>query len=230
VPSTWILVLVATVLGLPPSILLHEFGHALAALRFTNKPVSITVGVPGIGVDVQAGRLWIHFSPFGGSGICHHTLAKQRLQQAAIALAGPFASFVAAVVLYFAAVNLSSAAQTILLTVAAVNAFGLLALVPTTMLSTQNRPSDGLRVLYLLRNRPLPPLTARLQRGGLRRNPTPREVVLTIVASVAGGVIAQAFPLAFAFWLGLAIQSSITGLHARRTQTGAAQPSRSAPH
>jgi len=84
--------------GLYAGVLLHELGHALAALAATRQPVTVRVGVGGGAWRLRAGRLrlelgWRRFR-FGTTG--YDRAAESRLAQTAVALAGPAASFAVA--------------------------------------------------------------------------------------------------------------------------------------
>jgi membrane-associated protease RseP (regulator of RpoE activity) len=94
------LVLVFAAFG-PPLILIHELGHALAALALTRGHVRVTVGVGPAAALLRQDRLEVRAALIPAFGVCEYdpwTLQRPRAE-AWIALAGPAASLAACVLL-----------------------------------------------------------------------------------------------------------------------------------
>ncbi|MDQ6915101.1 MAG: hypothetical protein M3155_04740 [Actinomycetota bacterium] len=107
----------AGVLGLllgPLIVLVHELGHALAALRHTHGTVRVYVGRDPGPTPWRAGRLEVYIGlrlPRGGpSGLCLHLVPHRALDQVWISLAGPAATAATAVAFFLAMLATSSAA------------------------------------------------------------------------------------------------------------------------
>jgi hypothetical protein len=80
------------VLVIPVVTLVHELGHAAAALRFTSRHVVIQLyGRPLR--DLHAGRLHLVIALPGLGGCCAYAEPSSRRGEVAISAAGPFASF-----------------------------------------------------------------------------------------------------------------------------------------
>jgi len=93
----WAAMTVTGLLTLMPSILVHEVGHAIAALRLTDGPVLVKVGRPRSLIRFRVGRMLFGLHPlmsFGVpfAGFCAHAPASSRGRVVVIALAGPAAS------------------------------------------------------------------------------------------------------------------------------------------
>ena len=82
----------------PITVLIHELGHAIPALFFTDKPVTIFVGSygdPSKSLSFNLGRLnsFLSFDIFQSQiGLCYHSQAKTIQQTLMIVLGGPLAS------------------------------------------------------------------------------------------------------------------------------------------
>ena len=83
----------------PLALLLHELGHALAALQVSTGPVEVVVGGSSPAVEIQLKRLKIYFSLVpcsprtGTSGFCRwNPEGGSALDQILICLAGPYVS------------------------------------------------------------------------------------------------------------------------------------------
>jgi Peptidase family M50 len=102
-----------SLLSVPVLVLVHELGHAIAALGLTAGRVRVYVGRDPKLVG-RAGRLELYFDlrpPKGGlSGVCLHAPPRTPLRQMAIALAGPLASALSAIVAVLAYLVTLSAA------------------------------------------------------------------------------------------------------------------------
>ncbi len=80
----------------PLVMLLHELGHALAALALTRGPVVLQTGRRAF-VTTRVGRLTLALGPAGiQAGACWHLAPESRRAEAAIAAAGPLASVITA--------------------------------------------------------------------------------------------------------------------------------------
>ena len=86
--------------------LIHEMGHAIPALMFTNAPVVVYVGSYGNiddSLHLTLGRLqlYIKFNLFNWQiGLCTHQRVKNFFQQFLIIIGGPIASIIIAVFLF----------------------------------------------------------------------------------------------------------------------------------
>jgi membrane-associated protease RseP (regulator of RpoE activity) len=100
-------------LTVPLLVLVHELGHAIAALHLTRGPVRVYVGRDPKLVG-RVGRLELYFGfrpPKGGpTGVCLHARARTPLREMAIALAGPLASALSVIVVLLAYLVTLSAA------------------------------------------------------------------------------------------------------------------------
>ena len=96
----------AVLLAGPIVLLLHELGHALAALALTRGPVVVQTGRRAF-VTPRLGRLTLALGPGGlQAGACWHLAPDSRPAEAAIAAAGPLASLLLAAVAALACVRL----------------------------------------------------------------------------------------------------------------------------
>ena len=86
----------AILLAGPLVMLLHELGHALAALALTRGPVVVQTGRRAL-LTPRVGRLTLAIGPGGlQAGACWHLAPGSRRAEAAIAAAGPLASLLTA--------------------------------------------------------------------------------------------------------------------------------------
>jgi hypothetical protein len=86
----------AVLLAGPVVLLVHELGHAAAALLLTKGPVVVQTGRRAF-VTPRVGRLTLALGPGGlQAGACWHLAPESRSAEAAIALAGPLASLLTA--------------------------------------------------------------------------------------------------------------------------------------
>lgn len=86
----------AVLLAGPIVLLVHELGHALAALALTRGPVVVQIGRRAL-VTPRLGRLTLALGPGGlQGGACWHLAPDTRRAEAAIAACGPLASLIAA--------------------------------------------------------------------------------------------------------------------------------------
>jgi hypothetical protein len=100
-PSIWILVAMY-LLTMPCLALVHELGHAAAALALRPGAVVVAIGRPPHLLHLILGRMTILFDPWiglwGAQAECAHQRAETRKQDALIAAAGPAASLLACIV------------------------------------------------------------------------------------------------------------------------------------
>jgi hypothetical protein len=94
-----VMILLSLVL-LPPTVFLHECGHAIPALLLTRQPVDMHVGSDGAGVRFRAGRLRMTLQPghrrgAPGAGWVHARGTHRAML--AVAAGGPLASLLGAV-------------------------------------------------------------------------------------------------------------------------------------
>jgi Peptidase M50B-like len=99
----------------PIVVLVHELGHGLVALRLTTGRVRVQAGREPATHRWRIGRLDVHFSfePMRGvalGGLCLHRPLRRPLDRAAILVAGPLASMLAAVALAAVALALRTEA------------------------------------------------------------------------------------------------------------------------
>lgn len=89
---------VMLVLAMPPMALVHELGHAAAALALRPGPVAVSVGGERSLVVCNMGRMTIRINPltlpWRSVGVTGFKPPESRAQASAIALAGPAASIV----------------------------------------------------------------------------------------------------------------------------------------
>ena len=86
----------AVLLAGPVVLLVHELGHAAAALLLTKGPVVVQTGRRAF-LTPRVGRLTLALGPGGlQAGACWHLAPESRAAEAAIAAAGPLASVVTA--------------------------------------------------------------------------------------------------------------------------------------
>jgi len=96
----------AVLLAGPIVLLLHELGHAVAALALTRGPVVVQTGRRAF-VTPRLGRLTLALGPGGlHAGACWHLAPSSRPAEAAIAAAGPLASLLLATVASLACLRL----------------------------------------------------------------------------------------------------------------------------
>ena len=210
-------VIVSAFIGVPLLTLVHELGHAAAVLRFTQGRVHIQVGRADLAVKLSSGRLSIMLSPFGAGGFCRREQGCSRGQALIVALAGPAVNAVFAVLLWLAGTAASGTARPVLFTLSAVSGLYVLNLIPRRAAwnpITRGLPSDGLRALCLLRNRPLPPPPPPAgKRGGLRDPLSPGQVVWILLGAPIGVLLAAAHldQIAWSFYLPLVLQTILAG-------------------
>ena len=151
----WFLVTLLVVIG--PLILWHELGHAVAARAFSDGEVSVQVGRGDrwtfrlLDVDVTVGTP----SPLGIGGFCRYRDDVTALGALAIALAGPLATFVAAVVALALLPSLHGPVHAFAAVVALESIWSLLVnLAPLTVTDRSGRRwrTDGWRALDALRH------------------------------------------------------------------------------
>ena len=86
----------AVLLAGPVVLLVHELGHAVAALLLTRGPVVVQTGRRAF-LTPRLGRLTLALGPGGlQAGACWHLAPESRAAEAAIAAAGPLASLLTA--------------------------------------------------------------------------------------------------------------------------------------
>jgi hypothetical protein len=157
-PPPWV-VLPLFVLTKPLLALVHELGHAGAALALSSGRVAIAIGRRPPLIARDLGRLTIAFHPlapvFRNHAECTHPAPRSRAEDALIALAGPAASLLTCVVARSALVHVSHGLLhdtlwmiTFLSLVATVGN-----LVPFTFTDSQGRRrrSDGATIVAALR-------------------------------------------------------------------------------
>jgi hypothetical protein len=158
--SNILLVVGATgVVGVPLLVLIHELGHALAAVARTTGRVEVYVGREPAMANFRVGRVGVHLHPnlHGAArlGFCQHRQPGRRLDRVLIALAGPVASLVGGIVALLAASATSHFVQTAFLVLAALSFWITVAcLVPMTYRKKgglQAVDSDGRLILNALR-------------------------------------------------------------------------------
>jgi hypothetical protein len=143
----------------PLAVLVHEAGHALAALLLTPDAVDLHVGDRGTGVAVRIGRLRATLRPWACGQTAGHVVFRPPAlgRYAAVAAAGPAASLAGALVGALIEVRLSpaSAAGQLVGAFTASSAFGVLNLLP---LRGKGLRSDGAQLLdvWRLARRPVP--------------------------------------------------------------------------
>jgi hypothetical protein len=87
----------AILLAGPVVVLLHELGHAIAALALTRGPVVVQTGRRAF-LTLRLARLTLALGPGGlQAGACWHLAPQSRRAEAAIAAAGPLSSLLTAV-------------------------------------------------------------------------------------------------------------------------------------
>jgi hypothetical protein len=115
----------AILLAGPIVLLVHELGHALAALALTRGPVVVQTGRRAF-VTPRIGRLTLALGPGGlQAGACWHLAPDTRRAEAAIAAAGPLASLTTACVAAGAVLALGPP-RPVMLALAAVAVLGTL--------------------------------------------------------------------------------------------------------
>jgi hypothetical protein len=161
-------------LTLPVLVLVHELGHAIAALRLTTGTVRIYVGRDPKLVG-RAGRLELYFGlrlPKGGRlGVCLHPRASTPLRAMAIAVAGPLASALSAIAVLLAyLLTLSAAPSFVALTCLATLFWaGLMAVLNLGEMEGKRAPKDRLHALDGERAK----RAWRAHRAGVRHLPPP---------------------------------------------------------
>jgi hypothetical protein len=219
-------VIISAIVGFPVLAFAHELGHAGAALRFTRGPVRIRVGRADLAVKLRVGRLFIEFSPFGVDGECRSSRVSSRREALIRTLAGPAVNGVLAVLLSLAALATSGVASAVLFTLTAANGVGLLNLIPFRTTWNPNmigRPSDGLKAMCLIRNRPLPPPPPRRKPTGLWDPVERRTVIVALLVSLPLGLLLITLNYEPAWWI-LAVysmQETITLFSPRSTRSPA---------
>ena len=199
-PSTWLLIPVLLPVAYMLSLLIHEFGHAVVALRRSGGEVTVATGCGGPQlVHLRYKRLSVAVG-LGDGGECVHDDPGTCRGRALIAAAGPAASLLTAAVACAAWFAAGGTGADLALSIALVSIAGsslvsfLLSL--SFMDVEKGRPSDGLQLARELgfvepEGVSLPPISL----------PTPLLVLLT-VAGFAGALVA--LPLALAGVTGLA--------------------------
>ena len=145
-------VLVLVMLMWPPTVFLHECGHALPALLLTRGGVHMNVGAKSTGLRLRAGRLRMTLRPWSSSGNVGGWVEHQNTRViwlTAITAGGPLFSFLGAVAswmliqrcaphgfawLLFAAFGWQCAMQAVF-----------------SLLPSRKSPSDGARLVWLWR-------------------------------------------------------------------------------
>ena len=191
------------VLLAPLCTLVHELGHAVFALRYTDGPVLVQVGPSAGAWHRKLGRLELSVSPYGPGGICRSqpgaVTREQRLRQV---LGGPAASLVFALALVPLAAQATGMLWTALTVGISINALQCVGnLVPRhcRLPMLRGLPNDGLQALSLLRRQPIPaaPLDVREREretparkpGAYSSRPT---VAIVSFCAVALGLLALA--------------------------------------
>jgi hypothetical protein len=109
-PPAWILVSFY-LLTMPFLLLLHELGHAAAALALRPGGVAVGIGREPHLFHIVLGRLMVAFHPWVGfwraHGVCMYQRPESRTEDAIIAAAGPAASLLACIVTRTMLVNVS---------------------------------------------------------------------------------------------------------------------------
>ncbi|MFD3157265.1 hypothetical protein ACFIJ5_10455 [Haloimpatiens sp. FM7330] len=88
---------------------IHQLGHAIIGLIFTNDKVMISLGGDNVKRTFNIGRLNVeirNFSPFVGFVHCNFRNAK-KFEKSLFFLAGPVISFLMAIIIYFSANNIA---------------------------------------------------------------------------------------------------------------------------
>jgi hypothetical protein len=162
-PALPLVVLYAVLVG-PLVALIHEMGHACVALWRTTGPVVVVVAVPGLGVGRRVGRVQFAAQPVrGADGLCAYD--QQGLagwEIALVALAGPFASLVAAAATFALTPHVSGVLQGLLWAMTFGGALGgIVGALPLTFRTGKGDDAvdtrlDGLQARDALRGRPRP--------------------------------------------------------------------------
>lgn len=149
-----------------PMVLLHEFGHAVAAVRLLGEDVQVEVGKVGKLAELQLGRIAVSMNaigPPGQAGVAEFDGSRATARDVLlIAIAGPAASLMGVLVTVFVlyAASPSGVFAGLLWAATFMGVIGVLNLVPFRYQVTRRAPasrSDGLlaldaaRVLYALR-------------------------------------------------------------------------------
>ncbi|MEA2179500.1 MAG: hypothetical protein QOG77_2797 [Solirubrobacteraceae bacterium] len=88
----------AILLAGPVVLLVHELGHAVAALALTHGPVIVQTGRRSL-LTLRLGRLTLALGPGGlQAGACWHLAPDTQRREAVIAAAGPLASTITAAI------------------------------------------------------------------------------------------------------------------------------------
>ncbi|HEV2785063.1 MAG TPA: hypothetical protein VGV67_01640, partial [Solirubrobacteraceae bacterium] len=197
---TWLLIPVLLPVAYMLSLLIHEFGHAVVALRLIDGEVTVATGCGGRQlVHLQCRRLSVAVG-LGDGGECVHDDPGTSRGRALITAAGPAASLLTAAVACAAWLAAGGTGADLALSIALVSIAGsslVGLLISLSFIEVEKgKPSDGLRLARELgfvepAGVSLPPISL----------PTPLLVLLT-VAGFAGALVA--LPLALAGVTGLA--------------------------
>jgi hypothetical protein len=115
----------AVLLAGPLVLLVHELGHAVAALAVTHGPVIVQTGRRSF-ATLRLGRLTLALGPGGlQAGACWHLAPDTQRKEAVIAAAGPLASLAVAAIAAFACLTLDPS-RTAGLALAAIAILGML--------------------------------------------------------------------------------------------------------
>jgi len=208
-------VIVSAFIGVQLMTLAHELGHATAALLLTKRGVGVRVGRIDPAVKLRLGRLIIRFSPVGAGGFCVSWPTVSRRQALVRVLAGPATNLLLAVLLWIAGLAAAGTTRLVLFTLSGVSGKLVLSLIPyrsTRNPITRGRPSDGLRALWLIRNRPVPLPPPSSPENTFWNPDEMRQIGIGLAFAAVGVVVVAAFG-EVVLWvlLSMALQEALAG-------------------
>lgn len=166
----FLLFLLPVTIIFPMVILIHELGHAFAALLLTKENVIVIIGdskvkdnPPKFSISWRWGRLRYVILPFRYYGFCNvKFMMEPRYIPILISAAGPIASLLLSLLMWLIAVKFPSQNETVNLLLKGVALYSLWLFIvsaipiryPSWWGAMRGRFSDGGRIVYILKYRP----------------------------------------------------------------------------